>query len=107
MKDIKLSDSTYALISGAAFYIGIFLALLIAFLGQKSNQKMLDPVARASLYWKMVAHTGVLNEAVQEDIDGRIAGAMKFARWPSRVGFASLIFFSMGLAAIALGWINK
>ena len=107
LKDIKLTDPTHALISGAAFYTGIVLALLIAFLGQKSNQKMLDPVARSSLYWRVVAHSGILNEAVQKDIDGRIAMAMKFARWPSRVGFASLTFFSVGLAALALGWVTK
>ena len=105
LKDIKLSDATHAFVSGIMFFGGIVFALLIAFLGQKSNQKMLDPMARMALYWRGVASTGILNPEVQQDIDDRMSTALKSAKWPSRSGFLSLLFFALGLAAIAHGWV--
>ena len=107
LKDIKLSNSTFTLIAGSAFFLGIALAMLIARLGQKANQQMLDPMSRLALYWRNVAATGEIDEETQTDLDQRVSKAIKGAKWPAAAGFASFTFFATGLVAIAIGWVSK
>lgn len=105
LKDFRLSSPEYALVAGISFFLGIVCALLIAFLGQKSNQRMIEPMSHLAVYWHGVSMTGEVDEAIQADIDMRIVDATKKGRWPSRAGFGSLAFFAAGLTAIAMGWV--
>lgn len=107
VKDMTFAEARYALAAAASFFFGIVCALLIAYFGQNSNQKMVDPLSRIALYWRSVAISGELDEKIQKELDLRMSEATKHSKWPARVGFASLGFFTLGLASIGIGWMTK
>ena len=98
IKDFFSNDHYFSVLAALAFFIGIFLSLMIAFVGQKSHQKMLPPVNKLAIYWRSVALTGEKNEDLKSRITKEMDEATVLGRWPSRIGFGSFFFFGLGLA---------
>ena len=97
-KELEKASTLLTLAAGISFFLGIFCSLLIAYLGQKSVQRMMGPITEMGLYWRIVSITGELDLEKQDDLNRRVGEAMAIGKWPRICGFLSFFFFGIGLA---------
>ena len=79
------------------FVIGIFAALLSAFLGQRANRAMLEPLGKLSGYFIAVAQEGAEIEDAKVPILAEVSAAMKKAMPGRACGWLSAIAFGFGV----------
>lgn len=94
---------TFRLFAGAAFVLGIFLALLVAVFGQASIRRSLGPIQKQIGYWISVADDGLRVEAIENDLREEFANSANIGVGSRIVGWGSAILFLLGVAVAGLG----
>ncbi|QUT07081.1 hypothetical protein KFK14_06565 [Sphingobium phenoxybenzoativorans] len=84
------------------FYLGIMAALLSSYLSQRANRALIGPLGELMGYWITVAHDGELLPEAFEAINQKIQSAVQQARPTQVAGWASAVFFSLGVISVGI-----
>jgi hypothetical protein len=102
VKDLGPPWNSSEMLAALSFYIGIVLALAIAWLGQRAARAALTPISKLSGFWSTVVATGEYDQEHHQEIISEFPKTLKKIRYAPLAGWGSLIAFSIGLGLI--GW---
>lgn len=100
---------SYRVIAGAAFAVGIFAALLVAVVGQRANQKSLEPLQKIIGYWISVVDDGERDEQLENKLNDELNASIRIGHASRLVGWISAFAFAVGVVTSGLGmnWQQK
>lgn len=102
VKDTISRDPSAALLAGIFFFLGIGFALLIAVLGQRSNQKAIPPISNVCAALMAAVVTGEYDHKRIEQEKAAYSGALK-GSWMARAcGWLSFGMFSAALISLVI-----
>lgn len=97
VKDLLNGDRNFALCGGLMFLLGIALAMLAAWLGQRANRAVMALLMNLKHALMVAVVTGVYNTELVKDIQGKIQLKTMRSWAPAAFGFISFFAFAVGL----------
>ncbi len=101
--DFASIGSIKSFAAGTAFLIGILAALAIAWLGQISARKMMQPLAELIAFWSIASVSGHLDEAQFKALGTKVQLATNGALRNRWVSWISVLAICFGVVTIASG----
>lgn len=94
-------------VAAGCFTIGLLLPLFAAHLSIRSGILLAFPVGEAIGYWGAVRTNGYRDRPLELEHMQLGQKALEHAKWPYRLGYASILLFVAGVATAAIGLIAR
>jgi len=103
LSDMADIEGAHRAASAIMFVIGILCALAIAWLGQISARKMLEPLSEMTSFWIVAAASGQFNEDEHSRIGSEIQSVIDKSKKARYCGWVSVVAFVLGVGSIGTG----